>query len=189
MHLSKEVLRSCIVEKKLITDFFDVEGQLTANGFDARLAAVVEVLDGGRLAINKKENRAPTLGKAFVLKGFEDRLEGYDFTEKVVLNSGFVKLNALRPYLVITCEKINAPTDLMFHITSRSSLFRFTQSILGYGFGEAGYSGFLAFLLFAALDSEVELGVRFAQLSFSELRGHAHYQDQKECNQQGGKLF
>ncbi len=189
MHLTKEQMKTLIVNSNLIENYFDIDSQLTANGVDVRLAAVVEVIDGGKLAVNKSDNRSPKLGKAFVLKDFEDRLEGYNIAEKHILDSGTVKLNQLRPYLVITCEKVNTPNDLMFHIKPRSSLFRFTQSLLGTAFGEAGYKGFLTFLLLSPVESEIELGARFAQLSFAKLEGKSDYESQKETNYQGGKLF
>lgn len=189
MHLSKDILKSMIVEKGLITGFADLDGQLTANGIDTRLAAIIEILDGGKLAVVKTNNKPPKLGKAFVLKGFEDRLEGYDIKEKHIVNSGTVKLERLRPYFVITCEKVDTPSHLMLQIAPRTSLFRLTQSLLGCGLSEAGYQGFLTFMMVSLLDSEIELGARFAQLSFTELKGEAHYEQQKESNYQGGKLF
>lgn len=189
MHLSRNVLKSMIVENGLVSGYADLDRQLTANGVDVRLAGVVEILDGGRLAIEKADNRHPKLGKAVILKGFEERLKGYDVQESQVVESGIVKLEPLKPYLVITCESVDTPSQLMFHITPRSSLLRLTQSLLGYGFGEAGYKGFLTFLLLPALQGEVELGTRIAQLSFTELKGEAHYEQQAEANYQGGKLF
>lgn len=188
MHFSREILKQHI-ESGLLTNFSDVEKQLTANGFDVRIAAIVEVKDGGKLAVDKKNNRAPTLGNAVVLKGFESRLEGYAIAEKNVVEQGTVKLDKLKPYLIITCEEVNTPSNMMFHIAPRSSLFRVTQSLLGCSFGEAGYKGFLAFMLLPFLDSELELGTRIAQLSFSELKGESSYEQQKESNYQGGKLF
>jgi len=187
MHLSRQVLKSLIRDKNLVTNFADLEHQLTANGFDVRLAAIVEIKDAGKLAISKANNAPPKLGKAFVLEGFEDRLKGYEVEDIQTRES--VKLERLRPYLVITCEEVNTPGNLMIHIGARSSLFRLTQSLLGTTFGEAGYKGFLTFMLLPILDGEVELGARIAQLSFGELKGSAHYEDQKETNYQGGKLF
>ncbi len=188
MHLSRNVLKELILNKQLITDYEDVDKQLTANGFDVRLGAIVEVIDGGKLSISKSDIRPPKLGRAVVLPGFEKRLEGYDVQE-LIIRTGVVKLNPLKPYLVIPCESLNTPDNLMFHIQPRSSLFRITQSMLGHAFGEAGFKGFLTFMLFPVLDSEIELGARIAQLSFSELKGEASYADQKETNYQGGKLF
>jgi deoxycytidine triphosphate deaminase len=189
MHLSRDALKRHIAGHGLVSGLHDLDGQLTANGVDVRLAAIVEVLDGGRLAVAKADNRPPKLGKAYVLKGFESRLEGYPVTEKAVLGQGPVKLDRLRPYLAVTCEEVNAPPHLMFHIAPRSSLFRLTQSMLGCAFGEAGYRGFLTFMLLPFADAEIELGSRFAQLSFSELKGEARYEEQAESSYQGGKLF
>lgn len=189
MHLSKEFLKQIILEKKLVTNYHDLENQLTANGFDTRLAAIVEIENGGKLAINKADNIHPKLGKAYVLKEYENRLEGYQLKDKIVVDKGSIKLNGLKPYFAITCEEVNTPNDLMIHITPRSSLFRLTQSLLGCSFGEAGYKGFLTFMLMPFLDSEIELGARFAQISFSEIKGHGDYEQQKEKNYQGGKLF
>ena len=188
MHLSRDSLKKHIVEGKLITNYADLDGQLTANGVDVRLAAIIEVIDGGKLAISKQDNMSPKLGRAVVLPGFENRLDGYDIQEKIV-GAGIIKLNRLKPYLVITCEEVNTPSNLMFHIAARTSLFRLTQSLLGSTFGEAGFKGYLTFMLLPFADSEIELGARFAQLCFTELKGEAHYEGQKESNYQGGKLF
>lgn len=189
MHLSRDVVKKLIVEQNLITNYSDLDGQLTANGIDARLAAVVEIVDGGRLAVSKGDHIAPKLGSAVVLKGFEDRLSGYDLKEVQVIDGGVVKLERLKPYFVITCEKVNTPNNLMLQIAPRTSLFRMTQSLLGCGMSEAGYQGFLTFMLVPMLDSQIELGARFAQLSFIKLEGEAHYEEQKESSYQGGKLF
>lgn len=189
MHLSRDVLKSVILRDSLLTNYGDLDAQLTANGVDVRLAAVVEILDGGRLAVQKSDNKHPKLGRAFVLKGFEDRLSGYDLQEKNVLDSGSVKLKPLQPYFVITCEQLNTPQNLMTHIVARTSLFRLAQSGLFCTFGEAGYKGFLTFMLLPFCQSEIELGARFAQLSFAELKGESHYEHQKDASYQGGKLF
>ena len=189
MNLSRDVLKRLISEQKLVTNFADLDGQLTPNGVDVRLAAIVEVLDGGRLAISKSNHRPPKLGSAVVLKGFENRLDGYDLKDVTVVDEGFVKLERCKPYFVVTCEEVNTPDSLMLQIAPRTSLFRLAQSLLGCGLCEAGYRGFLTFMMVPMLDSEVELGSRFAQLSFSELKGQSHYEHQKESSYQGGKLF
>jgi deoxycytidine triphosphate deaminase len=189
MHLSRDVVKKLIVEKNIIANYSDVEAQLTANGFDARLAAIVEISDGGRLAVSKSDHLPPKLGSAVVLKGFEDRLSGYEIKDVKVVDAGIVKLERLKPYFVITCEKVDTPSNLMLQIAPRTSLFRLTQSLLGCGLSEAGYQGFLTFMLVPLLDSQIELGARFAQLSFIRLDGEAHYEQQKESSYQGGKIF
>lgn len=189
MHLSKNVLKELILNSNVVSDFADIDAQLTANGFDVRVAAIVEIESGGRLAVSKANHVAPKLGSGAVLKGFEDRVSGYETSDLQVVEEGVVKLERLKPYLVVTCEKVNTPNNLMIHAGPRSSLFRLTQSLLGLTFTEAGYSGYLTFLLVPFADSEVELGARIAQLSFSELKGEANYSEQKESSYQGGKLF
>ena len=181
------MLKQLILEKNLISNYCGLDEQLTANGFDVRLAALVEVRDGGRLGMKKEKNRAPKLGKAYVWKGYEERIQGYGIEELAVVEE--VQLKPLQPYLAVSCEHVSTPNNLMIHITPRSSLFRLTQSLLGCSFGEAGYCGFLTFLLLPFSIGEIELGARFAQLSFSELKGEGDYLAQKENSYQGGKLF
>lgn len=179
---------SLLINKGLITDFDNFEKQITANGFDVRACAFVEILDGGKLAINKCDNVPPKLGTAFVLPGYEDRLQGYDITNTVV-TSDFVGLKKNQPYFVITCEKVNTPNNMMAHATHRTSVFRFAQCIMGFGFTEAGYKGFWTFILTPLMNSQIQLGSRIAQVSFSYLTSEEDYAKQKEFNYQGGKLF
>lgn len=188
MNLSKDDVRKRVETQGLVEQFADLDKQLTANGFDVRVAAFVEVRDGGALAVDKKNNRPPKLGRAFVLPGFESRLEGYG-VEEIITTDSFAKLIRAQPYLVVTCERVNTPNDLMIHAAKRSSVFRFTQSLMGFGFTEAGYNGFLTFLLLPTLDCEIQLGTRIAQLSWSTLTSEASYEDQSEFNHQGGKIF
>ncbi len=188
MNLSKEDIRKLILNNQLVTNYGDLDGQLTANGFDVRAAAIIEITDGGKLAVSKANNRSPKLGKAFILKGYEDKITGYDIKEKIIME-GSVKLERLKPYFIVTCEEVNTPNNIMLHAALRTSLFRLTQSILGCGFTEAGYKGYHAFMLIPILDSELELGARFAQFSFVQLTGESDYAKQKEASYQGGKLF
>ena len=189
MHLSRDALKQLILDKQLVTGYVDLDGQLTANGIDVRLAAVIEIIEGGKLAVDKKNNKPPKLGRACVLKGYEDRLLEYKIGNIQIVEHGSVMLEAGKPYFVITCEQVNTPDDHMFHIHARTSLFRFTQSTLLCTVGEAGYRGFLTFVLVPFLKSEIELGMRFAQFTFTELKGKAQYDAQKQANYQGGKLF
>lgn len=189
MHLSRDVLKQLILEKQMVTGYADLDGQLTANGIDVRLAAVIEIVDGGKLAIDKKNNRPPKLGRAWVLKGYEDRLAEYKLHNIQIVEQASIILEPNKPYFVITCEQVNTPEDHMFHIQARTSLFRFTQSALLCTVGEAGYKGFLTFVMVPFLNSEIELGTRFAQFTFTELKGKAQYESQKQANYQGGKLF
>ena len=186
-NLNQDSLRS-LISSGLVSNFENVNKQLTANGFDVRVCAFVEVLKGGKLAINKENNVPPTLGRAFVLPGYESRLNDYSVSE-IITTENFVDLLQGRPYFVVTCEEVNIPDNIMLTLAHRTSLFRFTQSIMGFGFGEAGYKGYLTFMLIPSLDCSVQLGSRVAQMSFSLLTGKADYSSQHEANYQGGKLF
>lgn len=191
MHLSRNELKKLILEQKIVTDYDDLDHQLTANGIDVRAGAIIEVLEGGRLAVNKKDNKPPALGAAYVLKGLEERLKDYSIKDlRVVNEKTLVRLKRLRPYFVMTCERVNVPKNMMVHNATRSSFFRFPQCFVEYGFTEAGYQGFLTFLLLPiAAGGEIELGARILQMSFCELKGEGDYSKQKESSHQGGKLF
>ena len=187
-NLNRDVLKELILKDNIIEGFDDLDKQLTANGFDVRACAVVEILEGGKLAVEKKDNVPPKLGRAFVLPGYEDRLAGYDVQETMTTDS-FVQLKKSQPYFLITCEKVNTPEHLMGTNIHRTSLFRFTQSMMAFGFTEAGYKGYLTFVLIPFLDSSLQLGSRVAQMSFSLLTGKSNYEQQKEASYQGGRLF
>ncbi|MBD3412793.1 MAG: hypothetical protein GF397_06715, partial [Elusimicrobia bacterium] len=129
MHLSKTAVKELIENNKLVEGYADLDRQLTANGFDVRVCALVEIKNGGKLAIEKSNNVPPKLGKAFVLPGYENRLNKYD-VEETIVTDGFVQLKKHQPYFLVTAEMFNFPEYLMGHNNHRSSLFRFTQSSL-----------------------------------------------------------
>lgn len=188
--LSRDVLEKEIKENGLVEGYERLENQLTANGIDFRLAGLVEVVKGGTLSTEKSRSVSPTLGNAWVLSGFEGVLSGLDIKKTEVLGAGApIKLKKLVPYLAISCETVNTPEKYNFKIEARSSVFRLAQGVLETAFGEAGYRGRLTFLLFTLLDSNIELGARFAQVAFSTLEGSAHYEKQKETSYQGGKIL
>lgn len=187
--LSRDVLEKEIKENKIVEGIESLEGQLTANGVDFRLAGIIEVEKGGVLAVEKARSKPPVLGRAFVLSGFESALSGLEVKKTEVLSVGApIKLKKLAPYLAISCETVNTPDKYNFKIEARSSLFRLAQGVLETAFGEAGYKGRLTFLIFTLTDAEIELGARFAQVAFSTLEGRAHYEKQKETSYQGGRI-
>jgi len=189
-NLSRDVLKKEIIDDKLVEGYEDLDVQLTANGIDFRLAAIIEVKKAGELRISKQDTKMPVLGDAYVMEGFENVLDGLKLEKITVHPKGTpIKIKKLTPYLVISCEKVNTKEYLNFKIECRSSLFRITQSVLETSFGEAGYRGMLTFLMFSLLDTRIDLGVRFAQLVFTRLEGTSHYEHQKETNYQGGKVL
>lgn len=188
--LSRDALEKEIRENRLVEGFERLESQLTANGIDFRIAGLIEVARGGVLPVDKSRSVPPALGNAWVLPGFEDALNGLAVRKIEVLGAGTpVALKKLVPYLALSCETVNTPEKYTFKIEARSSLFRLAQCVLETAFGEAGYRGRLTFLLFSLLDSKIELGARFAQVSFSTLEGTSHYEKQRETSYQGGKIL
>ncbi|MBI4145839.1 hypothetical protein HY489_00710 [Candidatus Woesearchaeota archaeon] len=191
MNFGKGDLRR-LIEQGLITGIDNIEDHLTPNGVDLRLAALVEIVGGGHMAVDKKNHRGPKLGKAYVLKGYESRLKGYDISQITSVDPGTpVELKCHQPYFAMTLEEAHIPPEMMSHIEARTSLFRYAQTGMFKTVGEAGYDGFLTYMLVPFLDGgSVEMGARFCQLVFAELRGHdGGYDSQKTMTHQGGMLF
>ena len=187
--LSRTTLEKLILEKKLVENYKSLEEQLTPNGMDFRLGAIIEVEKSGTITISKERMKKPIFGKAYVLKGFEHYVDGIEVKEIISLDEGTpVILQGNKPYLVLSCETVNTPEDIQFKLEIRSSLFRFGNCILETGFGEAGYRGKLTNLLYSILGTEIEIGVRVCQLAFYQLDGKEHYEKQKQTNYQGGKI-
>lgn len=189
--LGKETLIHFIKEKDMISDYKDIDTQITANGFDFRLAALVEVKKAGQLRIDKAGAKKPELGTAYVLEGFEGHIKNIDTEKTIILKEGtLIDLDDRKTYLAVTCEKVNTPENTNFEIEPRSSLFRYCQCDIVTGFGEAGYRGILTVLFRPSLPgAAIDIGVRFMQLAFNRLDSDSHYEDQKENNYQGGNIL
>ncbi|MBW6462106.1 MAG: hypothetical protein K0B07_03615 [DPANN group archaeon] len=189
--LSKETLKNLIKEKNIISDYKDIDYQITANGFDFRLAVLIEVKKAGQLRIDKNSAIKPKLGNAYVLKGFENHIKNLKTENIIVLKEGtLIYLDEKKTYLAVTCEKLNTPENTNFEIEPRSSLFRYCQCDIVTGFGEAGYRGILTVMFKPSLPgAAIDIGVRFMQVSFNILDSNAHYNDQKENNYQGGNIL
>lgn len=188
--LGKKEIVHRIKNEKLVEGFDGLDFHPSANGIDVHLAALIEVKEGGKLAVQKANNVLPKLGTAYVLKGHEDKISSLTTESTQILEKeSSIKIKAHQPYLLIIAEKVNIPTDHLCIAKARTSLHRFTQSHLIAVFGEAGYRGTLTFMLVPMLDAEVELGARIAQLAFSKISSHSHYEDQKEHSFQDGKIL
>lgn len=189
--LSKETLINLIKEKDIISNYKDIDTQITANGFDFRLAALIEVKKAGQLRIDKKSAKKPELGIAYILEGFENHIKNIDTEQTIILKEGtLIYLDNKKTYLAITCEKVNTPENTNFEIEPRSSLFRYCQCDIVTGFGEAGYNGILTVLFKPSLPgAAIDIGVRFMQVSFNKLDANSHYENQKENNYQGGNIL
>jgi len=179
-----------ILKHGLVDDYEDLEKQITANGIDFRVGAVVEVVEAGTMRINKADCDMPKFGQVWAMDGFEHVVSDIECGQKQVVPKGtLVELKKGVPYLFITCEKVNTPKDYNFTIQCRSSLFRMTQSVLATAFGEAGYRGVLTLMVVPVLDTGVDIGVRFCQIVFSKLDSSSHYELQKEASYQDGKII
>ena len=190
MRLGKKNIEKMIKENDLVIDYENLDKQLTANGIDFRVAAIIEVVEAGTMHIKKDECKKPKFGNLWVMENFENVVDGVDCEKKEVVPEGFfVELKKETPYLFITCESVNTPKDYNFTIQCRSSLFRMTQSVLATAFGEAGYRGVLTLMVAPLMDTGVDIGVRFCQIVFSKLDTESHYEEQKETNYQDGKVI
>ncbi len=190
MFLGKKEIIERLKNDRLIEAPADLDIHITPNGYDLHVAALIEITESGKLAVDKAENTPPKLGAAFVLIGHEDCIKDLEVTKVNVLPKTFpVEIQAGVPYFLITAEKVNMPNDYIGIMEARTSLHRFTQAQLIATFIEAGYKGTLTLMLIPSLETELELGSRIAQISFAKLTSTASYDEQKETSWQGGKIL
>lgn len=189
--IGKTTLKKLIEEKNLITSYKDIDSQITANGFDFRLGALIELKKAGQLRIDKSKAIKPQFGKVWALKEFEKYVDHIEKDNIISLEEGeLIELDSKTTYLAVTCEKVNTPENLNFEIEPRSSLFRYCQCGIINGFGEAGYKGRLTIMFKPFLEEAgIDIGVRFIQVSFNTMDSEENYEDQKESNYQDGKII
>ena len=189
--IGQKTLKKLIEEENLISDYKDINSQITANGFDFRLAALIEVKKAGKLRIDKTKSIKPQLGKVYIMAGFENYIDNLDTDEMIILEEGtLIELDETKTYLAITCEKVNTPEKLNWAIEPRSSLFRYCQCDIVTGFGEAGYKGLLTVMFKPTIQGAgIDIGVRFMQITFNTLDSDSHYENQNESNYQGGNIL
>jgi len=187
--ISKKELREKIIKEKVVENYKDLESQLTPNGIDIRVCAVLEIKKAGEIGLTKDQHKKPIIGKAWVLEGYEKEVESLTSEIIVVKEGEKIELEGLKPYLVVSCEKINCPKDWFFSIEIKSSLFRLAQMILETAFGEADYHGKLTFMLLPTLPTKLAIGAGIAQVSFFQLSSEESYNEQKNASYQGGRII
>ena len=189
--IGRETLKKLIEEQNVITDYKNIEKQLTPNGFDFRLAALIEVTKAGQLRIDKAKAKKPEFGTAWIMEEFENHINDIDTEYQNVIEEGtLIELYPKNIYLAITCESLNTPENLNFEIAERSSLLRYCQCGIMNGFGEAGYRGNLTVMLKPYLNGAgIDIGVSFIQLIFNKLDSNGNYDNQKTANYQDGKIL
>jgi dUTP pyrophosphatase len=122
-----------LIGEGLITDYFNLDIQLTPNGFDLTAGSVFEFIDSGALDFSNKERVIPEVKEVSPEKrNPQDKFGWWN-----------LKMGA---YKVRTNETINLPEDLVIIAFPRSSLLRqgaFTQTAVW----DAGFSGKSEFIL------------------------------------------
>ena len=131
--LNGREIQRLIAEKALVTDYLNLDIQLTPNGFDFTAGSVFEFTSSGALDFSNKQRVVPE-GKQVPLKksGPEDKFGWWD------LKSGAYKIR--------TNEVVNLPKDLVMLAFPRSSLLRmgaFAQTAVW----DAGFKGRSEFIL------------------------------------------
>ena len=131
--LNRQEIKELIEQKKLITNYLNLDIQLTPNGFDLTAGSVFEFIRPGALDFSNKERVIP---QAKEVK-----------PEKKNPQDKFGWWNLKRgAYKIRTNECLNLPDDLVVIAFPRSSLLRmgvFTQN----GVWDAGFRGKSEFIL------------------------------------------
>ena len=131
--LNREEIKKLIEAEGLITGYFNLDIQLTPNGFDLTVGSVFEFIDSGALDFSNKERVIPEVKEIPP----EKRSPQDKF--------GWWSLKA-GAYKIRTNETVNLSKDLVILAFPRSSLLRmgaFTQNAVW----DAGFSGKSEFIL------------------------------------------
>lgn len=160
--LNREEIQEAIKKRQLISQYIDLNTQLTPNGFDLTIASIFRLDGHGALDFSNKERVTP--------QGLEIK------PRKKKKNDSFgwwhLKKGA---YRVITNEVVKFPKDLIAVAFPRSSLLRmgaFTQT----GVWDAGFEGRSEFILVVEnpFGIRVKQNARIIQLIFSVINETMH---------------
>jgi len=130
--LNKEEIKNLIEKNQLISEFIDLDKQLTPNGFDLTLKEVYRIESCGHLDFSNKERKLPDFTK---LRPVAKEGEEHGWW---LLRKGSYKIKAN--------EHFKIPLDLIALAKPRSSLLRMGGTVYT-GVGDAGFEGKLEFLL------------------------------------------
>ncbi|MCM8782256.1 MAG: deoxyuridine 5'-triphosphate nucleotidohydrolase [Candidatus Omnitrophica bacterium] len=154
MIFNTKEIEKLIKEKALITDFINLETQLTPNGFDLTVRAIFEFDNAGRLDFSNKERAIPQ-GKEILPQKErpEDKFGWWNLKKGA--------------YKILTNEIVNLPNDLMAIAFPRSSLLRmgaFCQNAVW----DAGFKGRSEFILIVEnpFGIKIKQNARLIQLVF-----------------------
>lgn len=160
--LNRDEITKLIQEKNLIEGHFDLDVQLTPNGFDLTAGSIFEFDQSGALDFSNKERVVPEGREIIPQKENPQDKFGWWRLERGA-------------YKIITNEKVSLPKDLIALAFSRTSLLRmgaFTQ----HGVWDAGFKGRSEFVLVIENPSGIRLkqNARVAQLIFLRINESKH---------------
>ena len=154
MMLNRQEIQRMIKQRGLITDYPNLDIQLTPNGFDLTVGGIFEFRGSGALDFSNKERVVPgTREIKAKKKKLKDKFGWWH------LKSGAYKIR--------TNETVNLPNNLIAVAFTRSSLLRmgaFTQT----AFWDAGFKGKSEFILVVKNPGGLRLkqNARIIQLGF-----------------------
>ncbi|MCX5708480.1 MAG: deoxyuridine 5'-triphosphate nucleotidohydrolase [Candidatus Omnitrophica bacterium] len=155
--LNREEIKRLIEKNDLVSNYCDLDTQLTPNGFDLTAAKIFQFSQAGTLDFSNKERKIPESRELAVKK------------EKPQDKFGWWPLGP-GIYKVVTNEKVKLPLDLIAVAFPRSSLLRmgaFTQT----GVWDAGFEGISEFVIVVTnpLGMKLKQNARVAQLLFTKI--------------------
>lgn len=173
--LNEDQIKELIEEKDLIQNYFDLDLQLTPNGFDMTVGKIFEFDGQGALDFSNSERKIPEGKEIYAQKQSPPSGAGgrnNQTSEKSTSSQQEYGWWELEPgtYKIQTNERFNIPHDLMGFAYPRSSLLRmgvFTQT----AFWEAGFQGKAEFLLRVENPKGVKIkeNARVTQIAFGKI--------------------
>ncbi len=170
--LNRKEIETLIKEQGLITDYIDLDVQLTPNGFDLTAAGLYAFDSAGALDFSNKERLAPETRLLAPEKKKPQDTFGWWALEQGV-------------YKIKTNETVSIPKDLVAVSFPRSSLLRmgiFTHT----GVWDAGFQGKSEFVLVVQnpFGCRIKQNARVAQLVFARINETLHgYNGIYQCAQ------
>lgn len=155
--LNREEIKRLIEKNALVSNYCDLDTQLTPNGFDLTAAKIFEFKQPGALDFSNQERKIPQSQELIAQKAKpEDKFGWWSLAPGI--------------YKVVTNEKVKLPLDLIGMAFPRSSLLRmgaFTQT----GVWDAGFEGTSEFVLVVTNSSGIKLkqNARVVQLLFTKI--------------------
>jgi dUTP pyrophosphatase len=155
--LNREEIKRLIEKNDLVSNYCDLDTQLTPNGIDLTAAKIFQFSQPGALDFSNKERKIPQSLELPVKKEKpEDKFGWWSLAPGI--------------YKVVTNEKVKLPKDLIGVAFPRSSLLRmgaFTQT----GVWDAGFEGISEFVIVVTnpLGMKLKQNARVVQLLFTKI--------------------